>query len=148
GLAVRNGIELVEQLPPARLKYPNQQRILAGVIACRLGERHPVVRMVAEAHAEAIGLYPVVPLSLDAGAGGGYAGQQAAGRLPGYAVGVHGFFEVMTMLEHAGLYAVPMLVVLAACFPAHVVAYTRSSHQVPLIGRVDEHRAPEPATAQ
>src|SRR5215471_2840242 len=49
--------------------------------------------------------------------------------------------EMMAVVQHARLHAVPFLDVNARRLASHVVINARSSHQVALVGRVDEHFA-------
>src|SRR5690606_21598815 len=60
GLLIGDGVELGKHLTPAGVEDPQQQFILLGIVALGPRERHAVLRLVGEAHAEAIRLNPAV----------------------------------------------------------------------------------------
>ena len=69
--------------------------------------------------------------------------QQAAGRITGSFIGRNIRLKIMSVLENAKLYAIPMLPVNIVRLPADGVVHTCSSHQIPLIGGIDECFCPE-----
>ena len=144
GLVVRDGVKLLEELAPAGVQHAQQDFILAGVVAFRLGKGHAVAGVIGVAGAEAVGLHAFVSSAVFAGRGGAHAGQHAALGISRDLVGADGLLDrakVVAVVQHADLDAVPLFVIHALCLAAHVVVHTSSCHEVALVGGVDEHLA-------
>ncbi len=149
-LAVRDRVELVEGLAPARFKDPHQQFVLPGIVARRAGKRDAIVRMIAQAHAVTIRLDSSVAPAVLARRRTADARQHPAPRVARHDVGTDRpaeHAEMMPVMQDAGLHSVPLFVVDAARFSPDVVRNPRRRHQIAFVGRIDEHPAcKRPAT--
>ncbi len=139
GFAVGDGVELVEGLAPAALEDACQQFVLGGVVAGRPQEGDTVVGVVAQAHAVAVGLQPMVAGAFFAGRVWGDAGKKAAGWVAGDHVRTDIGIEPVTVVQHAGLDAVPFFIVHAVCLAAYVVRDAGCRHQVAFVRCIDKH---------
>src|SRR5690606_31221222 len=137
------------------------QFVLRRIVTWRLREGHAIGRLVGEAHAEAIGLHAVIGCAVFTGmlradprkhAAGGIArhdvGADLERGLGGQRAGGAQLPEVVTVMQHAGLYPGPFLTVVAAAFAADVVAHAGGGHEIALVGGVDEHLAAIGAAAE
>ena len=151
GLPVGNGIELVERLAPAGVVYAHQQLVLARIVAVGPGERDAVVGMIGHAVTVAVGLHPLVALAVLAGICRTDSRQHAARRIAWNDIRADGLLEhteVVPMVEDSGLDPVPLLAVGRLRLATDLVLDTGSSHQVALVGGVDEHPPAIPLAAE
>ena len=142
GLAIGNGIELVECLAPSGLVDAEQQLVLGRIVAIGLRERDAVLGMVGYAVAIAVGLHLLVGLAVLAGARSADAREHSARRIAGHDVRTDWLAEdaeMMPMVQHAGLHAVPFLAVVRLRLAADLVVDASRRHQIAFVGRVDEH---------
>src|SRR5262245_5869462 len=142
GLAVRNAVELLEGLAPTGVEDSHQQFVLLRVVAGGPGKRNPVVGVIGQAHAEAVSLHLVVALAVFARRRRANTRQHSTFRVAGNDIRADLLFyraEMMTVVQHAGLHAVPFLAVNARRFPAYVIIDAGGGHQVALVSGVDEH---------
>ena len=142
GLAVGNGIELVERLAPAGGVDAEQQLVLRRIVAVGLRERDAVLGMVGDAVAIAVGLHLLVAAAVLARRRGADPRQHAALRIARHDVRADRLLqhaEVMAMVQHAGLHAVPLLAVGRLRLAPDVIVDARGRHQVAFVGGVDEH---------
>ena len=145
GLAIRDRVELFEHVPPAGREHAGEQLVAGRVVARRLGERDAVVGLICEAHAEAVGLHPLVAIAPRAGRVGRDQRQEAAPRISRRLERVHRHGEEVLVVEDAHLIAVPFLAIDGVRLAAHVIPHTRGGHEVAFVGRIDEHLAREPS---
>ena len=66
-LVIRDGVELFERAPPARVKDAQQQLVLRRVVIVGLREGHAVVGVVGQAHAKAVRLHLAITRPVLAG---------------------------------------------------------------------------------
>src|SRR5262249_12690001 len=64
GLAIGDAVEFLKCLAPAGVEDPNEQFILFWIITGRFGKWDPIVGMIGQAHAKAIGLHFLVALPI------------------------------------------------------------------------------------
>ena len=139
-LVIRDRVEFPKRLPPAGREDAQEQLVLLRVVSVRLRKRHAIRLMVRQAHAEAVGLHALVafaelPRRLCAD-----AREHAALRITRNDVGADAHLsKVMPVVQDARLHAVPFLAVEAVRLAPDVVRHARGSHQVALVGRIDEH---------
>src|SRR5262249_29266935 len=106
------------------------------------GEGNAVVGVFGQAHAVAVRLHLLVRLAVRAGRLVRDPGEDARAGVARDDVGADAHrAEVVAVVEHARLHAVPALAVRAGGFAADVVPEAGGGHQVPLVGGVDEHLA-------
>ena len=150
-LVIRNRVELLEHLAPAGGEDPHQQLVLLRIVARRLRERDAVLGLVREAHAIAVGLHAVVPLAEVAGRRGADPRQHAALRIARHDVRADRSLdraEVMRVMQHARLDAIPFFVVDALGLAPDGISDPGRGQQVAFVGRVDEHLARVRPTAE
>ena len=151
GLPVGNGIELVERLAPAGLIDAHQQLVLARIVALGPCERDAVVGMIRHAIAVAVGLHPLVALAILARICRADSRQHAARRIAWNDIRADRLLEhaeVVPMVQDSGLDAVPLLAVGRLRLAADLVLDACGSHQVALVGGVDEHPPAIPFAAE
>ncbi len=107
--------------------------------------------MIRHAVAVAIGLHLLVALAVLARTCRADSRQHAARRIAGNDVRADRLLqhaEMVTMVQDAGLHAVPLLAVGRLRLAADVIVDAGGSHQVALVGGVDEHPPAVPFAAE
>jgi hypothetical protein len=142
GLPVRDAVELLERLAPAGVVDPHEQLVLRRVVALRPRERHQISGMIRHAEPEAVGLHFPVGRPVFAGMRRRDARQHAARGIARHDVRTDRLLhraEVMAMVKHTRLNAVPRLSVGRHRLAADVIIHARRRHEVAFVGGVDEH---------
>ena len=142
GLVIRDRIEFLEGLAPARGEDAQQQLVLLWIVAFGLGKWDAVWLVIRQAHAEAVGLHALVARAVFARRLGADARQHAALRIARHNVRADLFLhgaEVMPVMQHADLHAIPLFAIRRVRFTPDVIAYARRGHEIAFVGRVDEH---------
>ncbi len=142
GLVVGDRVELAECFAPAGREHPQEQFVLARIVALGLGERQAVLLRVGQAHAEAIGLHPAVARAVLTGRFGRDARQQAARPVARLDEGRDPVGEGVAVVADVFLHPVELLAVGLRRFAADRVADPGGRHQIAFVGGVDEHPSP------
>src|SRR5262245_20223550 len=144
GFVIGNAVEFLKSFAPASLKNPQHQFVLLRIVPGRFQEGNTVFGVVGQAHAEAIRLQFVVRRAVFARWSGGNARQNAAFRIARNPVRADFIFdraEMMSVMQHTGLHAIPLFAVLSFGLTTYVVTDTCGSHQIAFVGGVNEHLA-------
>jgi len=138
GLAVRHVGRVEREDFQASLEVAEKELVVARIVTGGLGKWDAVGGGVGEAEAEIVGLDLGIGGAFDAGAGGGDAGEEAAGGIAGHDVGGD-TGEKLVGLGLLGLDAVEGFAELGVGLAADAVGDARFGHKVALVGGVYEH---------
>ena len=151
GFVIRDRIELVEPFTPASFEHSNQQLVLVRVVTIGFREGNAVLRIIRQAHAETVGLNPVVGLAKLAGGIRADSRQQSTRWVTGYDIGADRFFQyskVVPVVKDACLNSVPVFTVLSTRFATNVVVYLGRCQQVAFVCCIDKYPAVADSAAQ
>ena len=120
--------------------------IFRGIVVGGRRERHAVFRHVRQTEPVTIRLHAVVPRAFGAGAAVLHAEDEPARRIARTAVRIDGAAEIVrgghgAAPQQVRLVAVAGLAELGFRLPPHAVGHAGASHDVTLVGGVDEHAA-------
>ena len=123
----------------------SEQFVLLRIVAVGLGKRDAVLRVIGQAHADSNRPARACrPAPYSPGGSVLMRGSTPLVGIAGNDVGADLLLEhaeVMAVVQHAGLHAVPLLAVDAVRLAADVIIHARGRHQIAFVGGVDEHLA-------
>src|SRR5690554_6782668 len=112
-------IIFIKPLVPSRFKDSGKKFIVGRVIPFRLLERHPVFGMIAHAQPETIGLYLIITRAIGFYRFVRNIRKQTTGRVSRNHVGINRSSEIVPMMIHAFLHAIPLFVIRFTVFTTY-----------------------------